>query len=187
MTLEPMLLKVFLSTKQTITQVVSRIVPPKEVEDIVQETYVRICQIDQSKKIDCPKSYMLRTAKNLAYDHLKRSETKLVDELDTDAFQESFEFEDQDPSYTNVINNKAFADFCEAVRLLPPQCRKVFVLKKVYGYTQKEIATQCNISESTVEKHIILGLKKCTLFMREREHFVSSDSSTQNRHGATHE
>lgn len=176
MTLEPMLLKVFLSTKQTITQVVSRIVPPKEVEDIVQETYVRICQIDQSKKIDCPKSYMLRTAKNLAYDHLKRSETKLVDELDTDAFQESFEFEDQDPSYTNVINNKAFAD-----------CRKVFVLKKVYGYTQKEIATQCNISESTVEKHIILGLKKCTLFMREREHFVSSDSSTQNRHGATHE
>ena len=41
----------------------------------------------------------------------------------------------------------------EAVRQLPEQCRRVFVLKKVYGYSQREIAKELSLSESTVEKH----------------------------------
>jgi RNA polymerase sigma-70 factor (ECF subfamily) len=36
----------------------------------------------------------------------------------------------------------------------------------VYGYSQREIAAQLSLSESTVEKHISTGMKRCTLFMR---------------------
>jgi len=39
------------------------------------------------------------------------------------------------------------------------------VLKKVYGYSQKEIAIKLDISENTVEKHIATGIKRCTQFM----------------------
>ena len=46
------------------------------------------------------------------------------------------------------------------------QCRRAFVLKKVYGYSIKEIATELAISEKTVEKHIAQGIKRCTLYMR---------------------
>jgi RNA polymerase sigma-70 factor (ECF subfamily) len=39
-------------------------------------------------------------------------------------------------------------------------------LKKVYGYSQREIAAKLSLSESTVEKHISSGMKRCTLVMR---------------------
>ncbi|MBT5330464.1 MAG: sigma-70 region 4 domain-containing protein, partial [Porticoccaceae bacterium] len=42
-------------------------------------------------------------------------------------------------------------------------------LKKVYGYSQREIAEELGISENTVEKHVALGVKRCTLFLIERE------------------
>lgn len=144
---------------------VSRIVPPKEVEDIVQETYVRLCQIKTPESIAKPKSFLYRTAKNLALDHIKRAETRLVDEMPDDA--SAIEpGEDIDTTFQAVASQKEFSQFCEAVRDLPVQCQKVFVLKKVYGYSQKEIAKKMQLSESTVEKHIALGIKKCTQFMR---------------------
>jgi RNA polymerase sigma-70 factor (ECF subfamily) len=42
----------------------------------------------------------------------------------------------------------------------------VFVLKKVYGYSQREIARELGIAESTVEKHISLAVRKCSIYMR---------------------
>lgn len=145
---------------------VSRIVPPKDIEDIVQETYVRVCQIDSSSSIKHPRSFLFKTARNLALDHVKRAESRL-----TTGVTREEEFDDamagkwaDDPCDT-ASSNAEFAFFCEAVRQLPVQCRKVFVLKKVYGYSQKEIAKTLGIAESTVEKHIANGVKRCTKLM----------------------
>ena len=35
-------------------------------------------------------------------------------------------------------------------------------MKKVYGYSHKEIAGKLDISVSTVEKHVATGLKRCS-------------------------
>ncbi len=43
----------------------ARIVPPHEIEDIVQETYVRICQIENKENITSPKSFMYKMAKKI--------------------------------------------------------------------------------------------------------------------------
>ena len=48
-----------------------------------------------------------------------------------------------------------------AIVEMPPQCQRVFIMHKVYGFKYKEIAQQLGISVSTVEKHIMTGLKKC--------------------------
>ena len=47
-------------------------------------------------------------------------------------------------------SRERFLMFCRAVRELPLQCRRAFILKKVYGLSQKEIADYLGISESTV-------------------------------------
>ena len=145
-------------------RMVSRIVPPKEIEDIVQETYVRICQMDKREPVEQPKSFLMRTARNLAYDHLKKAETRLADGVENES---DFDVEDlvNDEVFENIASSEEFAHFCEAVRQLPLQCRRVFVLKKVYGYSQKEIAKEMNLSESTVEKHIAVGFKRCASHM----------------------
>ena len=72
-----------------------------------------------------------------------------------------------DSTFEQVASNEEFALFCEAVRHLPVKCRRVFVLKKVYGYSQIEIAKKLNISIGTVEKHISQGIKRCTYFMQQ--------------------
>ena len=56
-------------------------------------------------------------------------------------------------------SDERFAQFCEAARRLPLQCRRAFVLKKVYGHTQLEIADIMGISQKTVETHIRTGMK----------------------------
>jgi RNA polymerase sigma factor (sigma-70 family) len=166
---------VFMAARDSMLRMVSRIVPPKEIEDIVQETYVRICQMDQREQIEQPKSFLMKTARNLAYDHVKKAETRLADPVETEL---DFDTETlvHDQVYENVASSEEFAYFCDAVRQLPIKCRRVFVLKKVYGYSQKEIAIEMSLSESTVEKHIAVGFKRCASYM------LSFNQSTINAH-----
>jgi len=155
---------VFMAARDSMARMVSRIVPPKEIEDIVQETYVRMCQMDKRESVEQHKSFLMKTARNLAFDHLKKAETRLADGVETEV---DFDVEAvaHDEVFESIASKQEFAHFCEAVRQLPVQCRRVFVLKKVYGYSQKEIAKEMNLSESTVEKHIAVGFKRCASHM----------------------
>ncbi|MGH8323270.1 MAG: RNA polymerase sigma factor, partial [Steroidobacteraceae bacterium] len=49
----------------------------------------------------------------------------------------------------------------KAVQELPERCRQVFTLRKVYGYSQKEIAARMNITENTVEQQLIKAARHC--------------------------
>ncbi|WP_308364303.1 MULTISPECIES: sigma-70 family RNA polymerase sigma factor [unclassified Microbulbifer] len=175
---------IFIGVRGSLARLVSSIAPPKEIEDIVQETYVRVCQAARRGPIDQPRSFMMRTARNLALDYVKRAESRLAVSMD-----EEFDLSPElghgtDRTYEIVASNEEFAHFCEAVRQLPVQCRRAFVLKKVYGYSQREIARQLNISESTVEKHIATGIKRCTLFMLQQRNSGSPDAGPRTVSGA---
>ena len=56
-----------------------------------------------------------------------------------------------------------------AIAEMPPQCQRVFIMHKVYGFKYKEISQQLGISVSTVEKHIMTGLKKCRQSVKNQE------------------
>ncbi|REL28274.1 RNA polymerase sigma factor [Thalassotalea euphylliae] len=167
MTNENMFHKLFLSSKEGLNRLVARIVPPSDIEDIVQETYVRLCGVKDVKGISSPKSFMYKTAKNLALDYAKQARVKLVDDVDDwNAFESLLTDTTHDEEFQKYTSNKDFEELCEAIRMLPVQCRKVFVLKKVYGHSQKEIASSLGLSESTVEKHVSAGTKRCYQFIK---------------------
>ena len=162
------LVDVFLGLRTRLVRLVIGIVPPKDVEDIVQETYVRVCRIENKDAIREPRSFLFRTAQNLAINHVKRAESRLTDGVDAiDEVSGINDLSYDDQTYAQVTSDEQFALFCEAVRHLPQQCRRAYVLKKVYGYTLKEIAQEMELAESTVEKHIVAGAKKCMLYRRE--------------------
>lgn len=50
--------------------------------------------------------------------------------------------------------------FEQSVSKLPRQCRKVFLLRKIYGWPHKKIARKLGISTSTVERHITIALTR---------------------------
>jgi|TARA_B110001450_G_scaffold100635_1_gene95332 RNA polymerase sigma-70 factor (ECF subfamily) len=159
-------LDVFINLQRRLARLVMGIVPPRDVEDIVQETYVRVCQVKNKGAIRDLHSFMFRTAKNLALDHIKRAESRLtegVDEID------SIQTSELDSTYAQVVSDEEFVLFCEAVRELPKQSRRAFILKKVYGYTLKEIMAEMGLGQATVETHIVNGTKKCVQYMRDRQ------------------
>jgi RNA polymerase sigma-70 factor (ECF subfamily) len=120
--------KLYLASRRGIYRAVSRIVPPHEIEDILQETYVRICQIENKEQISSPKSFMFTIARNLALDYKKQANVKQVDHVDDPELLDQLLSEDcRDEVYDLVLSGTEFGHFCEAVRQLPLQCRKVFV------------------------------------------------------------
>ena len=161
--------EIFLSIRLRIARSVSSIVPPHEVEDIVQETYVRLCQVAKPEQILYPKSYLFRTARNLALDSVKRGDNRLTEPLN-EGQEEGVGnvISDADEVLEQAATSEEFDRLCEAVRLLPVQARRVFVLKKVYGYSQREIAAELGLAQSTVEKHIALAVRRCARYMSEQ-------------------
>lgn len=53
------------------------------------------------------------------------------------------------------------ARVAELARAWPAECRQVFTLRKVYGYSGREIASRLGIPESAVEEHLIQAACKC--------------------------
>jgi len=155
---------------------IAGIVPPKEVEDIVQEAYVRACQAERVSPITAPRSFLFKTVKNLALDHMKRAETRLSDSFDEDqAGHFGWQACGADP-LDEAVSHEEFSLFCEAVRLLPAQCRRAFVLKKVYGYSRKEVAEHMGVSENTVQTQVARGMKACMQFMERGEREASGNN-----------
>jgi len=70
-----------------------------------------------------------------------------------------------DDTYQRIEFEERFKLFCRSVRNLPQQCRKAYVLRKVYGLSQKEIAQYMNLSEKTVEKHLAQGLLRSNQYL----------------------
>ena len=174
------LAEVYTELRRRLMRLVVGIVPPRDVEDIVQETYVRVCQIENKDAIRQPHSFMFRTAQNLALNHIRRAESRLTSETDAiEALSMPGDGPIEDQTYSQVVSDEQFAQFCEAVRHLPPRCRRAYVLKKVYGYTIREIADEMKLSESTVEKHIVAGAKKCVQYRREIHAQASDRGQTQ--------
>ena len=62
---------------------------------------------------------------------------------------------------------RRFESFCAAVDRLPPLCRRVFVLRKVYRLSHDEIAEVLGVSHSTIEKHVAKGLIRCRDYLRD--------------------
>ena len=146
---------------------VGRIVKPHDIEDIVQETFVRSFEAAGKSAIRHPRSFMFKTARNLALNHVTRAESRLTDAVED--FRDWDVLPSTEPLESSYEARERFLLFCSAVRELPVQCRRAFLLKKVYGLSQQEIASYLGISQSTVEKHIAKGMLICVEYMKEAD------------------
>jgi len=152
----------FLAIRPKVMSYIAKMAPPAEVEDIVQEAYLKLCQLEKKQtKGDNNKTHhnslLYTVAKNLALDYNKRSEVKLADGVE---HENDYKTEERDITYESAVTHESFGNFCEVIRSMPKQCQKVFVLKKVYGFSQVEISEELNISIKTVDNHVVNGMKR---------------------------
>lgn len=133
-----------------------------EIDDILQEAYVRVLNAHASGRLDSPKAFLFATARNLAMDHFRRQRHRADNSLaGNDMLSVLDEYEDVSET---VARNQELGLLTEAIQSLPDRCRQVFTLRKIYGLSQKEIAERLNISEHTVSAQLTIGLQKCTQY-----------------------
>lgn len=174
------LVDVFLNYRTQLRRAVSGIVRSDDIDDIVQETFIKSYEADLKQDIKYERTYMLRTARNLAINHVskacERSNVSMEDcnEYDSNLMGSHLE--------TLFESKERFFHFCRATDMLSNEVKRVFILKKVYGLSQKEIASRIGISESMVEKHVAKGLQKCSNIL-ERLNLLASKKNSATKTG----
>lgn len=163
----------FLENETALKRFLGRILPiTADVEDIAQEALLRAFVASSTETVLMPKAFLFRIARNLAFNERARmwnTTTTLVggsSELDGMGPDEHVSSEDR------LDSDRKMTLFYEAISHLPSKCRQVFVLRKVHELSYKEIADQMGISVSTVEKHIAIGLARCSDYLCERGYDV---------------
>ena len=150
-----------------------------DIEDVCQETILRALEAERSREIHDPRAFLFGVTKNIVRKKLDKESRTVIDFIVDFTPQE---YVDNKPSVEECIDSRQKMHiFTEAVSTLPQQCQRVFVLKKVYGYSHKEIAGQLNISTSTVEKHVATGLKRCDDYMQKKILSSNTDNVVSQR------
>lgn len=158
----------FLRYERAIKRVIGRITrSADEIEDIAQEAFLRSVVAEKQRPIDNARAYLFEAARNIARTARTRKTRNILQEVEDCS---TLDVSSNEPSAEEiVISRERFTMFCETIAQLPPQCRKVLLMCKVYGKSHKEISHALGISESTVEKHVGTGLARCAAYIAARE------------------
>lgn len=99
-------------------------------------------------------AYVFRAMHNKSISFLRRTKfvTLDIDEFSEDAFQA-----DQGADHAMIVRDTENS-FREKLAKLSPQRRKVFELSREYNMSYAEIARELNLSQNTVENHMVAAL-----------------------------
>jgi RNA polymerase sigma factor (sigma-70 family) len=161
------ILEAYLKNEVALKRYLRRFVRASEAaEDLAQEAFLRAFAAEAGLKIETPKAFLFKVAKNLALNELARQSVAAIEPLGDFEGKEVLEDSNQVAVEDVIDSRERIRLLARAIAALPPQCAKVFILRKMQGLSQKEIAARLNISVRTVENHVALGLSRCRAYMR---------------------
>ncbi len=136
-----------------------------DVEELLQETYAQLLEARAADRgsVHSVRGFALGIARNLALNWLRRRRIVSMESI-TDLEDLSY-LEEGEQVERIVSAEQELALLVQAVEGLPERCRQVFTLRKVYGFSQKEIAARLSISENTVEQHLTKAGRHCAQFL----------------------
>ena len=133
-------------------------------DEIVSDVFINIWRRRKNmEEIRNLKLYLYVSAKNIAFNYLKKLHREHHTDLD------SVEIEPEDPFSdpgAALITREMNLKLRSAINDLPPRCKLIFTLVKEDGMTYKQTATLLDISESTVENQLSIALKKISSAIR---------------------
>ena len=136
-----------------------------DLDDVIQEAYIRVLKAKEEGRVQAPKAFLFATARNLVTDLARREKVIPQREFLTEN-GDSIVLDGEPDSFESLARNQELEILTKAVQQLPPRCRQIFILRKVYGVSQKEIAKKLNLSVNTVSAQLAIGLRKCAQYVQ---------------------
>jgi RNA polymerase sigma-70 factor (ECF subfamily) len=124
-------------------------------EEVVQDVFLKLwlkrAEIDVVRRLD---AYLFVMARNFIFDRIKKMAYETAGQA-TLPKQEPFV---DDAEYL-IRQHQCQALLKEAIDLLPPQQKEVYLLSKMEGLSHLVIAARMELSPLTVKKHLTLALQ----------------------------
>lgn len=137
-----------------------------DVDDLVQESYVRLIRARENGRVSYAKAFLFTTARNAALDFFRRRRVVRIESVEDIAKVGALE---ESPNAAEAVNRQQeLALLAAAVRQLPVRCRQVMTLRMLYGLSHKEIAAQLRISDHTVKAQLAKGMRRCAEYLSAR-------------------
>lgn len=134
-----------------------------EAEDIVQDVFLKLWERRELLDNISLTSFLFMMVKNSCLNYLKhRQVAESVEQRvpDTETAERLYAI-DFVPDPSSLLMQKELSDSIDQImEELPPKCKEVFVLSRLRGLKNREIATRMEITEKVVEKHITRALKR---------------------------
>ena len=148
-------------------------IPAADADELIQEAYCRLAMLREVDHIDSPYAYFHSIVRNLLLRRLKRQQV-----ISFEAIAEIDAFEDDRPSPEQIAAGKlAYRKLLVLIADLPERCRRVVELRKIEGWSQKQISDHLGITEKAVAKQIWLGLKLIRAAWRVAEEQADTEMS----------
>ena len=157
------LVDVYLSIRDKLKRTfLARGIDADTADDLLQEVYLKIIALNPETRVDHPFAYIFKIANNLGTDYFVKSKSRMVREknwFNTNHDKITVNYIDTylaaTPEITQALQSKQKLEkLLEIINQLSPKCRSVFLACRLRGLSNKQAATEFNISVSTVEKHI---------------------------------
>lgn len=141
---------------------------PKEgdVEDVVQESYVRVWKARAGEPIKSVKAFLFRVAQNVALDRIRRRRSVL--EIPVGNLT-GYDVIDETANVVETIStHEKERLLADALSSLPSRAHDVVILCKINGLSHRAAAGQLGIAEKTVDEHLRRGMKRLGEALRKR-------------------
>lgn len=137
----------------------------EEAENIAQDVFLEFYQKRDSLDFHINLiAYLFTSVKNKCIDYLRR---KLLEQEAAAKMQEEFDlsfrmkFDSLEAFNLEGLSEDNIKNIIEkALESLPERCREIFVMSKIEGKKQKEIAEELNVSIKTIECQMTIAYKK---------------------------
>ncbi|MBY8826599.1 RNA polymerase sigma factor [Hephaestia mangrovi] len=129
---------------------------PPDIDEVIQDCYCRFSTLESVSHIERPRAYFISAARNFAGRRMQRARVVAIDaHAEMDLFMD-----DRQPSPEQEAGGRLdYRRMLEFLAELPERCRRIVEMRKLEGWSQKEIAAQLGVTEKVVEKQVWLGVK----------------------------
>ena len=128
-----------------------------EIEDLKQDAFARVWEFARHDRPARVKPFIFLVLRNIMIDRLRQQ--KLVG-IDLVADLDRLNVRDDAPDAERQVAARQDLRVLQAcLDGLPPRTRQVFMLRKVQGYAQREVATLLGVSEEAVEHRLCNGIR----------------------------